>query len=78
MLKYLSRVVNYELGIDFNFYSLRYTHATMLLEAGGNIKYIQKSFAPIKLVITIDTYSHVTEKTKSDTVDLFESLVIKK
>lgn len=34
-LKYLSRVVNYELGIDFNFHSLRHTHATLLLENGA-------------------------------------------
>lgn len=40
-LKYLSRVVNYDLKIDFNFHSLRHTHATMLLESGANIKDIQ-------------------------------------
>lgn len=77
-LKYLSRVVNYELGINFNFHSLRHTHATMLLEAGANIKDIQKRLGHSKLATTMDTYSHVTEKMKNDTVDIFESLVAKK
>lgn len=35
-LKYLSKVVNYELGISFNFHILRHTHATMLLGANAN------------------------------------------
>ena len=77
-LKYLSRVVNYELGIDFNFHSLRHTHATMLLEAGANIKDIQKRLGHSRLATTMDTYSHVTEKMKQNTVDIFESLVVKK
>ncbi|WP_027625759.1 tyrosine-type recombinase/integrase [Clostridium lundense] len=77
-LKYLSRVVNYELGINFNFHSLRHTHATMLLEGGANIKDIQKRLGHSKLATTMDTYSHVTEKMKNDTVDIFESLVAKK
>ncbi|KYH35381.1 tyrosine recombinase XerC [Clostridium tepidiprofundi DSM 19306] len=77
-LKYLSRVVNYELGIKFNFHSLRHTHATMLLEAGANIKDIQKRLGHSKIATTMDTYSHVTEKMKNDTVEIFESLVAKK
>ena len=77
-LKYLSRVVNYELKINFHFHSLRHTHATMLLEAGANIKDIQKRLGHSKLATTMDTYSHVTQKMKNDTVDIFESLVAKK
>lgn len=77
-LKYLSRVVNYELGINFNFHSLRHTHATMLLEAGANIKDIQERLGHSKIATTMDTYSHVTKKMKLDTVDIFESLVVKK
>lgn len=61
-LKYLSRVVNYDLGISFNFHSLRHTHATMLLEAGANIKDIQRRLGHSKLSTTMDTYSHVTQK----------------
>ncbi|WP_017414133.1 tyrosine-type recombinase/integrase [Clostridium tunisiense] len=77
-LKYLSRVINYELGISFNFHSLRHTHATMLVEAGANIKDIQERLGHSRLATTMDTYSHVTKKMKLDTVDIFESLVAKK
>ena len=77
-LKYLSRVVNYELGINFNFHSLRHTHATMLLEGGANIKDIQKRLGHSKLATTMDTYSHVTQNMKNNTVDIFERLVVKK
>lgn len=74
-LKYLSRVVNYELKILFNFHSLRHTHATMLLESGANIKDIQQRLGHSKLATTMDTYSHVTNKLKQDSVDKFEALI---
>lgn len=71
-LKYLSRVVNYELKIDFNFHSLRHTHATMLIENGANMKDVQKRLGHSKLSTTMDTYVHVTQKMKSKSVDIFE------
>ena len=74
-LKYLSRVVNYELMILFNYHSLRHTHATMLLEAGANIKEIQERLGHSKLATTMDTYSHITSKLKQDSVDRFESMI---
>lgn len=76
-LKYLSRVVNYELGINYNFHSLRHTHATMLLEAGANIKDIQVRLGHSKLSTTMDTYSHVTTKLKQDSVNIFENAISK-
>ncbi|WP_244833406.1 tyrosine-type recombinase/integrase [Clostridium sp. BJN0001] len=76
-LKYLSRVVNYELGIKFKFHSLRHTHATLLLESGANIKDIQVRLGHSKLATTMDTYSHVTKKMKNDTVNIFENIIKK-
>lgn len=74
-LKNMSRVINRELGIDFNFHSLRHTHATMLLEAGANIKDIQKRLGHNKIATTMDTYSHVTNKMKTETVNIFEEII---
>lgn len=77
-LKYLSRIINYEIGISFNFHSLRHTHATMLLEAGANIKDIQNRLGHGKLATTMDTYLHITDKMKNDTVDILERAISKK
>ncbi len=74
-LKYLSRVVNYGLGIRFHFHSLRHTHATMLLESGAEPKDIQARLGHSKLATTMDTYSHVTAKMRNDTVNIFENML---
>lgn len=72
--KYLSRIVNYELQIKFSMHSLRHTHATLLLENGANFKDIQKRLGHSKLATTMDTYSHVTNKMKNQTVNIFENI----
>lgn len=74
-IKYISRIVNYELKINFNFHSLRHTHATMLLEAGANPKDIQKRLGHSKISTTLDTYSHVTKRMKNQTVDIMEKII---
>ena len=53
---------------------LRHTHTTLLLEKGANIKDIQKRLGHSKLSTTMDTYSHVTDKMKNATVDIFETI----
>jgi len=73
-LKYLSRVVNYELGINFNFHSLRHTHASMLLAAGANIKAIQVRLGHAEISTTLDTYAHVTEDLEKSTAVFLENL----
>ncbi|WP_394884753.1 tyrosine-type recombinase/integrase [Clostridium butyricum] len=75
--KYLSRVVNYELGIKFSMHSLRHTHATMLLEQGANIKDIQRRLGHNKLSTTMGTYSHVTDIIRNSTVNIFEKIADK-
>ncbi len=74
-LKYLSRVVNYDLKIPFNFHSLRHTHATMLIENGANIKTVQKRLGHSRLSTTMDTYTHVTTKMKTEAVNILENLI---
>lgn len=74
-LKYLSRVVNYDLKIPFSFHSLRHTHATMLIENGANIKTVQKRLGHSKLSTTMDTYAHVTEKMKTEAVNILENII---
>lgn len=72
-IKYCSRVARYDLGITFNFHSLRHTHATLLIEGGANMKDVQTRLGHSKLSTTMDTYAHATHKMKIDTVAIFES-----
>lgn len=74
-IRYCSRIINYELMIQFNFHALRHTHATKLIEHGANMKDVQERLGHSRLSTTMDTYTHVTEKMKRDTVDIFERAV---
>lgn len=73
--KWSGRNIKEKLRIDFNFHSLRHTHATLLLEQGGPIKDIQTRLGHSRSSITLDTYSHLTEKMKNQTVDIFEPFI---
>ncbi len=75
--KYASKVINFELGIEFNFHSLRHTHATFLIESGANIKSVQDRLGYSSIKTTLDTYTHATIKMAEDSVEIFENLVIK-
>ena len=54
----------------------RHSHATYLIEHGANMKDVQERLGHSKLSTTMDTYSHVTKKMKTDTVSIVESFVI--
>ncbi|KAE9633749.1 tyrosine-type recombinase/integrase [Defluviitalea raffinosedens] len=76
--KYASRVINYELGIVFNFHSLRHTHATTLIENRANIKDVQKRLGHTRISTTLDTYTHATEAMSKETVNIFEKAIREK
>lgn len=73
-LKYLSRVINHELHINFNFHSLRHTHASMLLAAGANIKAIQERLGHSKIATTMDIYAHITKDLHASTAQFLEQI----
>lgn len=76
--KYASRVIHYELGIKFNFHSLRHTHATKLIENGVSPKAVQVRLGHDKIETTLQTYTHNTKAMEEGAVDTFERLVDKK
>jgi integrase len=41
-------------------HGLRHTHATLMLEAGVNVKVVQERLGHSSIAITGDVYSHVT------------------
>lgn len=74
-VKTSGRNIRVKLEIDFNFHSLRHTHSTLLLERGAPLKDIQTRLGHSRSSITMDTYSHLTDKMKNQTVDIFEQIM---
>lgn len=72
--KYCSRVIHREMQLAFDFHSLRHTHATMLIEAGANIKNVQARLGHSNITTTLQTYVHDTEKMGEQSVELFEQV----
>ena len=73
--KYAARVIHYDLGIKFNFHSLRHTHATMLIESGVSPKAVQERLGHENIETTLQTYVHNTESMEQDAVDVFENIM---
>lgn len=74
--KYCARIIHYDLNIPkFNFHSLRHTHATMLIEAGADVKAVQERLGHADIQTTLNAYVHNTEKMATNTVNIFEKLI---
>ncbi|CAI7725837.1 MULTISPECIES: site-specific integrase [Bacillus] len=57
---------------EIRLHDLRHTMVTLLIEAGAQMKAIQKRTGHESLKVLSDTYSHVTEKVDKDTADKFD------
>lgn len=74
--RYCSRVIHYELGIpEFDYHSLRHTHATILIENGANVKDVQERLGHTNIETTMNTYVHNTDLMKKESVDIFERAI---
>lgn len=76
--KYVCRVVHHDLHLAFNYHSLRHTHATMLIEAGADLKDVQERLGHANIETTMDKYVHNTDEMRDRTVDIFENIALKK
>lgn len=75
VIKYQTReLITRKLGIEFNYHSLRHTHATMLIENGAPIKTVQKRLGHSRSAITEDRYVHLTKKMARDAADIFDTI----
>lgn len=72
--KYCSRIIHREMQLAFDYHSLRHTHATMLIEAGANVKNVQARLGHTSITTTLQTYVHDTEKLGEQSVELFEQI----
>ena len=76
-MQHCSRIIHYKLGFnDFDYHSFRHTYATMLLSAGANVKVVQKRLGHKKVDLALDTYTHVTEEMRKETLGILNKKVI--
>jgi integrase len=59
----------------FNLYSLRHTHATLLLASGENAKVASERLGHSTIVLTLDTYSHVLPDMQQQAAERIENLL---
>jgi integrase len=63
-------------GIEkVNLHALRHTFATMLLEAGVNLKVVQELLGHTRISTTADIYSHVAPEIKREAVEKLENIL---
>lgn len=61
-MQHTSSVIHHQMNFpEFDYHSLRHTHATMLSEQGAPLKFIQNRLGHKKADITVNVYSHLTE-----------------
>lgn len=75
-MQHTSSIIHHQLGlIEFDFHSLRHTHATMLMENGAPLVYIQKRLGHKKLDMTMNVYTnHLTDTVKSTGISVLNRI----
>lgn len=62
-MQHTSHIIHHDMNIkDFDYHSLRHTHATVLLEKGAPLKYIQQRLGHKKIDVTLNVYQHLTDE----------------
>ncbi|MGE7843078.1 site-specific integrase [Lysinibacillus sp. NPDC093712] len=64
----------YQLG-TITTHGLRHTHCLLLFEAGASLKEVQVSLGHTEVKITMDIYTHVTQKAKDEAILKFASYI---
>ena len=59
------------------FHALRHTFASLLIDQGENIKYIQSQLGHSNLTVTLNVYAHLMDKTNQDAAVRLEQAVLK-
>lgn len=75
---YCASLIHHDMGLSFDYHSLRHTHATMLIEAGANIKNVQARLGHTNIQTTLQTYVHNTDKMGDQSVEIFEQITAAK
>ncbi|MDL2294361.1 site-specific integrase [Ruminococcaceae bacterium OttesenSCG-928-D13] len=75
--RHASRIIHYQLGFpEYNFHSLRHTHATMLAERGALPKDIQNRLGHKNIGVTMQIYVHLTREMEDVSIGILEDMPI--
>ena len=75
VIDHASKVIKRELGHQqFDFHSLRHTHATELSEYGVNLKEIQRRLGHKTLEVTVRTYLHATDIMEAESMQIMKQM----
>lgn len=62
IMQHTSMIIHTKLGLEeFDYHSLRHTHATNLAEAGANPKYVQQRLGHKNIQVTMQIYQHTSD-----------------
>lgn len=74
-MQHTSHTIHHTLNIkDFDYHSLRHTHATVLLEKGAPLKYIQQRLGHKKIDVTVNVYQHLTDDLRKMGTDILNGI----
>lgn len=63
-------------GVPFyGVHATRHTHASLLIEAGANLKEVQKRLRHSSIMMTMDVYGHLSKEYEVGTLDKFVSFI---
>lgn len=75
-ITYMFRLLCEEAKVpNITVHGLRHTHATFLIEAGANIKYVSNRLGHKNINITLDVYSDVLKEEEKETADMMGKLI---
>ena len=76
-MQWTSEVIHYKLDyMEFDFHSLRHTHASMLAENDVPPKYLQERLGHKNLEVTMRYYLHLTEKMQEKGSDILQKMFV--
>lgn len=74
-MQYDTQIIHEQLHLpEFDFHSLRHTHATMLVENAAPLKYVQKRLGHKKINVTMNIYQHLTESLREQGNAIIETM----
>jgi integrase len=62
-------------GTKVRFHDLRHTYASLMIEQGENIKYIQTQLGHSSPIVTLNVYAHLMKPTNQDAVRRLENAI---